>query len=209
MAAFGLSARPRSGASCAGPGRGSGGEVVDEALGEAFGGILVSGLYVAYHHYPGLKQRRRAHLLRDIHTLKVLYPENADLVRWAWRVQRLYAKAVGWAAAGAVPHGGSWPWKSGCSSCAGLSWKTRRQSGENCAGGLSGISRACPAHDTGSCSSWFPIRRFPRITMRRSGACATWCSAVKSAAAPVRERARARGLNPLLECRRLLVSPQL
>ena len=69
--------------------------MVDEALGEAFGGILVSGFYVAYHHYPGLKQRRRAHLLRDIHTLKVLYPENADLVRCAWRVQRLCAKARG------------------------------------------------------------------------------------------------------------------
>ena len=74
--------------------------MVDEALGEAFGGILVSGFYVAYHHYHGLKQRRRAHLLRDIHKLKVLYPEDAGLVRWARRVQRLYAKAVGWAAAG-------------------------------------------------------------------------------------------------------------
>ncbi len=79
-----------------GPGRG----VVDEVLGESFGGILVSDFYVAYHHYPGLKQRCWAHLLRDIHKLKVLYPEDAGLVRWARRVQRLYAKAVGWAAAG-------------------------------------------------------------------------------------------------------------
>lgn len=30
--------------------------MVDEALGKAFGGILVSDFYVAYHHYPGLKQ---------------------------------------------------------------------------------------------------------------------------------------------------------
>ena len=37
--------------------RGRGGEVVDEAL----GGILVSDFYVAYHHYPGLKQRCWAH----------------------------------------------------------------------------------------------------------------------------------------------------
>ena len=80
--------------------RGRGGEVVDEVLGEEFGGILVSDFYVAYHHYPGLKQRCWAHLLRDIHKLKVLYPEDAGLVRWARRVQRLYAKAVGWAAAG-------------------------------------------------------------------------------------------------------------
>ena len=81
------------------PGPGRGGAVVDEVLGESFGGILASDFYVAYHHYPGLKQRCWAHLLRDIHKLKVLYPEDAGLVRWARRVQRLYAKAVGWAAA--------------------------------------------------------------------------------------------------------------
>ena len=56
--------------------RGRGGEVVDEVLGESFAGILVSDFYVAYHHYPGLKQRCWAHLLRDIHKLKELYPED-------------------------------------------------------------------------------------------------------------------------------------
>ena len=34
-----------------------GGAEVDEVLGESFEGILVSDFYVAYHHYPGLKQR--------------------------------------------------------------------------------------------------------------------------------------------------------
>ena len=80
--------------------RGRGGEVVDEALGEAFGGILVSDFYVAYHHYPGLKQRCWAHLLRDIHKLKVLYPEDQGLAKWARGVQRLYTKGVSWAVAG-------------------------------------------------------------------------------------------------------------
>ena len=41
--------------------RGRGGVVVDEVLGESFEGILVSDFYVAYHHYPGLKQRCWAH----------------------------------------------------------------------------------------------------------------------------------------------------
>ena len=93
-----------------GPPVGAGGGAVvveDEVLGESFGGILVSGFYVAYHHYPGLKQRCWAHLLRDIHKLKVLYPEDAGLVRWARRVQRLYAKAVVGRRPGAVPHGSS------------------------------------------------------------------------------------------------------
>ena len=85
--------------------------VVDEVLGESFEGILVSDFYVAYHHYPGLKQRCWAHpvsstgqaLLRDIHALKVLYPEDGGLAQWALGVQRLYAKGREWAAAGGRP----------------------------------------------------------------------------------------------------------
>ena len=51
--------------------RGRGKAVVDEALGESFSGVLVSGVlvsdcYAAYHHYDGPKQRCWAHLLRDI-----------------------------------------------------------------------------------------------------------------------------------------------
>ena len=53
--------------------RGRGKEVVDEVLGESpdraggrlFDGVLVSDFYAAYNHYPGLKQRCWAHLLRD------------------------------------------------------------------------------------------------------------------------------------------------
>ena len=56
--------------------RGRGKGVVDEVLGETFSGVLVSDFYAAYDHYPGLKQRCWAHLLRDIHELKVLYPED-------------------------------------------------------------------------------------------------------------------------------------
>ena len=83
--------------------RGRGRKVVDEVLGDSFEGILVSDFYAAYHHYPGLKQRCWAHLLRDIHTLKVCYPEDGGLARWALGVQRLYARGREWAAAGGCP----------------------------------------------------------------------------------------------------------
>ena len=73
--------------------RGRNKEVVDEVLGESFSGVLVSDFYAAYNHYPGLKQRCWAHLLRDIHELKTLYPEDASLERWAKAVGRLYARA--------------------------------------------------------------------------------------------------------------------
>ena len=56
--------------------RGRNKEVVDEALGDTFSGVLVSDFYAAYHHYDGPKQRCWAHLLRDIHDLKVLYPKD-------------------------------------------------------------------------------------------------------------------------------------
>ena len=75
--------------------RGRGKEVVDEVLGESFGGILVSDFYVAYRHYPGLKQRCWVHLLRDIHSLKGTYPEDAALVRWAKGVKKALHQGQG------------------------------------------------------------------------------------------------------------------
>lgn len=73
--------------------RGRNKEVVDEVLGERFGGVLVTDFYAAYDHYPGLHQRCWAHLLRDIHDLKAAYPEDADLATWAKDVHDLYEEA--------------------------------------------------------------------------------------------------------------------
>ena len=70
--------------------------VVDEVLGESFNGVLVSDFYAAYNHYPGLKQRCWAHLLRDIHGLKALYPEDTGLLQWAAAIHQLYAAAKAW-----------------------------------------------------------------------------------------------------------------
>ncbi len=67
--------------------------VVDEVLDESFSGVLVSDFYAAYNHYPGLKQRCWAHLLRDIHDLRVLYPDDAKLARWAAAIHKIYAGA--------------------------------------------------------------------------------------------------------------------
>ena len=74
--------------------RGRNKEVVDEALGDSFDGVLVSDFYAAYHHYPGLKQRCWVHLLRDIHDLKVRYPQDQELARWAAAVHQIYLAAA-------------------------------------------------------------------------------------------------------------------
>jgi len=69
-------------------------EVVDEVLGAEFSGVLVSDFYAAYHHYPGLKQRCWAHLLREIHELQTLYPQERGLARWAAAVHGVYTRAA-------------------------------------------------------------------------------------------------------------------
>lgn len=73
--------------------RGRGKGVVDEVLDDSFGGVLVSDFYAAYHHYPGIKQRCWAHLLREIHDLKGMYPEDTGLAQWAEAVLQLYTEA--------------------------------------------------------------------------------------------------------------------
>ena len=66
---------------------------MDQALSDAFSGVLVSDFYAAYHHYDGPKQRCWAHLLRDIHDQRTLYPDAAPLARWADAVHGIYDRA--------------------------------------------------------------------------------------------------------------------
>ena len=68
--------------------------MVDEVLGDQFAGVLLSDFYAAYHHYDGPKQRCWAHLLRDIHDLRVLYPDDRSLAQWADAVHQLYRQAT-------------------------------------------------------------------------------------------------------------------
>src|SRR5579884_146429 len=68
-------------------------EMVDEALGEEFRGVLVSDFYAAYSHYDGWKQRCWAHLLLDIHELRELSPDDASVQRWADALHELFREA--------------------------------------------------------------------------------------------------------------------
>jgi transposase len=77
--------------------RGRNKEVVDEVLGPTFAGVLLSDFYGAYHHYEGVKQRCWAHLLREIHDLTVLYPDDASVQAWALEVGAVYRRAVAFA----------------------------------------------------------------------------------------------------------------
>ena len=196
--------------------RGRGGVVVDEVLDESFEGILVSDFYVAYHHYPGLKQRCWAHLLRDIHKLKVLYPEDAGLVRWARRVQRLYANAVGWAAAGGRPPSRGQlaledrllalclpfledPLAVQAKLCRRIERHTKELF-------------AFVSHPEAPSDNNAAERSLRHLVISRKisgGTRSEQGSDSKMTLASLFGTWRARGLNPLSECRRLLLSPQL
>lgn len=68
-------------------------EVVDAALGADFAGTLITDFYAAYDHYPGLKQRCWAHLLREIEALTRQYPDDAAVQAWALEVHAVYRRA--------------------------------------------------------------------------------------------------------------------
>jgi hypothetical protein len=68
-------------------------DMVDTALGPDFDGVLLSDFYAAYTHYPGLKQRCWAHLLREIHDLRQMFPDDAALGAWAEAVHALFVEA--------------------------------------------------------------------------------------------------------------------
>lgn len=67
-------------------------EVVDDVLGPAFTGVLVTDFYAAYDHYDGPHQRCWAHLLRDIHALGERHPTDPALRAWATQVQAVYER---------------------------------------------------------------------------------------------------------------------
>jgi transposase len=68
-------------------------DVVDAVLGPAFAGVLVTDFYAAYDHYDGPHQRCWSHLLRDIRALLDKHPADAALAAWATQVHGVYDRA--------------------------------------------------------------------------------------------------------------------
>jgi hypothetical protein len=74
------------------------GAMVDQALGDAFAGVLVSDFYKAYDHVRCAHQRCWAHLLRDAHDLRKQHPRDAGVQAWVDDLHRLYLDAVAFVA---------------------------------------------------------------------------------------------------------------
>jgi hypothetical protein len=73
------------------------GAVINTLLGEDFAGVLGSDFYAGYNDTPGGRhQRCWAHLLRDLHALKVDHPASLEVVIWARAVKDVYLLAKEW-----------------------------------------------------------------------------------------------------------------
>jgi len=70
--------------------------MVEQLLGEGFAGVLVSDFYAGYAPYAGVKQKCWAHLLRDVHDLRVAHEQDAGVQAWAAGVQDIYEQATTW-----------------------------------------------------------------------------------------------------------------
>jgi transposase len=70
------------------------GSMVEAILGDGTAGVLCCDGYAGYHHYPGRKQRCWAHILREVHDLTRLYPDDASLAMWAQALHQLYREAA-------------------------------------------------------------------------------------------------------------------
>ncbi len=73
------------------------GTVINTLLGEDFAGVLGSDFYAGYNDTPGGQhQRCWAHLLRDLHALKVDHAASLEVVLWAKAVKDMYLLAQQW-----------------------------------------------------------------------------------------------------------------
>ncbi len=190
--------------------------VVDEVLDPSFGGVLVSDFYAAYNHYPGLKQRCWAHLLRDIHDLKRLYPEDLGLAQWAQAIHQIYTEAK----ASVLPRA-----QPGHRVQLMLEDKLMALARPFLHDPLAAQAKLCrrmerfikelfvfvsdPAVPSDNNAAERSLRHLVISRKISGGTRSDHGTDSKMALASLFGTWRARGLDPLLECRRLLTSPQL
>ena len=211
--------------------RGRGKGVVDEVLGESpgqgesrlFSGVLVSDFYAAYSHYPGLKQRCWVHLLRDINELEALYPQDIGLALWATAVRQLYDRAKACADARSRPASGSHPSASPnqlmlekllLSLCQPFSNDDTAPQAKLCRRIERFIKElfvfvSHPGVPPENNAAERSLRHLVISRKISGGTRSERGTNTKMALASLFGTWRANGLNPLLHCRNLLVSPQL
>lgn len=191
-------------------------EMVDEALGEEFRGVLVSDFYAAYHHYDGWKQRCWAHLSMDIHDLRVLYPDDASVQDWATELHKLFAEACAFTAPDReARRAARWRFEERalelCTPYAEEAEAAQRRLSARVVRHLKELfvfvsDPAVPATNNAAERSLRHLVVSRKISGGTRSAAGT---ATKMVLCSLFGTWRARGLNPLDSCRQLLLSPQV
>ena len=69
-----------------------GSRVVEEILGQSYGGVLVSDFYAAYNAIDSKKQKCWTHLLRELRELKEKFPKNTEIQYFSSRLKAFFAR---------------------------------------------------------------------------------------------------------------------
>ncbi len=173
--------------------------------------------------YDGPKQRCWAHLLRDIHDLRALYPDDEPLGRWADAVHEVYAKAK------AFTHPSEWPRRRGQLALEQRLLALCRPHRDDPSAVQAKLCRRVEKHikslpRTGYGELFVFVaepavppdnnaaersRRHLVVSRKVSGGTrSTQGTETKMTLSSVFGAWRAQGLNPLSACRQLLISPQ-
>lgn len=191
-------------------------EMVDRVLGEAASGVLTCDFYAAYNHYSGLKQRCWAHLRLDIHELKELYPDDQSVQKWAKKLGKLYVEAKDFSSPNARER---------------LQAKQRFEARALaiCAPyreDQAAAQRRLSARITRFIEELFVFVLYPEVPSHNNAAekslrhlvtCRKISGGTRSPAGTTTKMAlsslfgtwRAQGLNPLVACRQMIISPQV
>jgi hypothetical protein len=194
--------------------------MVDQVLGDEFAGVLSSDFYAAYNHYPGLKQRCWAHLLREVHDLRVAHPDDATVQDWATQVHALFEAAKREAAAVGTRSGPEQQRAKG--ELERRLWAINAPYAENTAAPQRKLAArmqhfveelfvfvtepACPADNNPAERS---LRHFVTSRKISGGTRSAKGTATKMALSSLFGTWQARGLNPWLACQEMLASPQV
>jgi transposase len=74
------------------PSRGQ--KVVEEVLGQSYGGVLVSDFYGAYHRLKSVKQKCWTHLLREVREIREEDPKNLEIRNFMKQMKRFFRRGV-------------------------------------------------------------------------------------------------------------------
>ena len=198
------------------------GAMVDAILGAEYAGVLVRDFYAAYAHYPGVKQKCWAHLLRDVHDLGEAHATDAAVQAWAAGVRDGYRRAVAWTRD--YPHAGTQareaarqrfagelqavygPWVEGKAPQRKLSARMAKHLHELF---VFVVNPLVPPDNNAAERSLRGCPLGNMVTSRKisGGTRSAAGSAAKMALATLFGTWQVRGVNPLPACRALLLSP--